>query len=434
MAVAVAAAMLATSCGGAGETDDGQGADLDVSTGVTDDSIVIGTHHPLTGPAAPGYSQISVGAQAVFDYVNDNGGVNGRRIDYRVEDDGYDPTRTVEVTRKLVLEDEIFAMLGGLGTPTHSKVIDFLNDEGVPDLFVSSGALMWNDPGQYPLSYGFQVDYTKEAKIQGQFIAEEFPDARVGYFYQNDDYGSDSREGLGQYLSEQIVAEEPYESGITDIAPQISALQEAEADVVVCACVPNYMALAILESARIGYEPQFVVSSSGSDSTTLIGMLESFAAEAGEEDLPAETLLDGLISTGYLPQVNMEDDPWTQLYTEIHAEYVGDEAPLSNTMIYGMVQATMFAQVAKAVGPDLNRQSLLGALESREWSGPGTVPFASGADDHGGFAGASVTRFRAGEEPEVLQEARVTDSGGGEITGFDLERPAPDEVEFFDGA
>ena len=191
----LALSLLATSCGGAGEVADSEGADLDVSVGVTDDTVTIGTHQPLTGPASAGYLAISQGASAMFDYINDQGGIHGRKIEYLVKDDVYDPTKTVEVTQELVEGEQIFAMLGGLGTPTHSKVIQYLNDKGVPDLFPSSGALMWNDPEQYPLTYGYQVDYTKEAKVIAKYIEENFPDAKVAYYYQNDDVGSDSIAG-----------------------------------------------------------------------------------------------------------------------------------------------------------------------------------------------------------------------------------------------
>ncbi|MUL40490.1 ABC transporter substrate-binding protein [Streptomonospora sp. PA3] len=430
-AALMAAVLLATSCGGAGEVQDDAAADLDVSTGVTENSIKIGSHQPLTGPAAPGYSQISIGAGAVFDYINANGGIHGRDIDYVVKDDAYDPARTIEVTRELVHSDEIFAMLGGLGTPTHSKVVDFLNEEGVPDLFVSSGALMWNQPDKYPLTFGYQVDYTKEAKIQGSYIAENMPDAKVGYLHQNDDVGTDSEIGLEQYVAEQRVAVESYDPGNTDLGPQISALKEAGADVVVCSCIPAFSALAILESASIGYEPQFVVSTIGADTATLKGLLSEFAAEAGNEDLPVEQLLDGMIYTGYLPSITQQDDPWIQLYSQIYEEHADSDRPITNTTVYGMVQATMMGQALMSAGPDLTRQSLIDAVHEQDWAGPGLVPFSSTENDHGGFAGAMVLRFRAGKEPEVLQEAMVTDNRGGEITTAEVERPAPEEVSFF---
>jgi ABC-type branched-subunit amino acid transport system substrate-binding protein len=168
LAVALASVLVLSGCGGAGETPaDGGGQKGEAAPGVTDTEVVIGTHQPLTGPAAPGYSKISVGARAVYDHLNDHGGINGRKITYKVEDDGYNPTKTVEVVKKLVLQDKVFAIVGGLGTPTHSKVLDYLTGEGVPDLLVSSGALMWNAPDKHPNTFGYQVDYTREGKVQG---------------------------------------------------------------------------------------------------------------------------------------------------------------------------------------------------------------------------------------------------------------------------
>ncbi|RNL87456.1 ABC transporter substrate-binding protein [Halostreptopolyspora alba] len=429
-AAAAAAAILLSSCSGAGEVEDNGTADLDVSTGVTDDSVVIGTHMPLTGPAAPGYSQIPAGAGAVFEYINDNGGVHGREIDYRVEDDVYQPDNTVEVTQDLVHDDEIFAMVGGLGTPTHSKVLDFLDQEGVPDLFVSSGALMWNQPDEYPLTYGYQVDYTREAKIQGEYIAENFPDADVGYLHQSDDVGEDSQAGLDQYLEDQVVEVQSYDSGQDSISAQVEALADAEADVVVCSCVPNYSAMMLLESAGIGYDPQFVVSSIGADTVTLSGLLEQFAEEAGS-DAPADAMLDGMISTGYLPRVNQEDDPWISFFREIYDDYVEEDVPFSNTTIYGMVQAVKFAQVLENAGEDLTRQALIDALDEDDYPGPGLVPFTTASDNHAGYTGTYVSRYSEGGDVEVLQEVRVTDNEDGPIEEFDLERPGPDEIAPF---
>lgn len=427
---ALALTLLASSCGGAGEqTGEGTAADLDVAVGVTDDTVTIGTHQPLTGPASAGYLAISQGASAMFDYINAQGGVHGRQIEYLVEDDVYDPTKTVEVTQQLVEGDEIFAMLGGLGTPTHSKVLDYLDAQGVPDLFPSSGALMWNNPEEQPLTYGYQVDYTKEAKILAQYISENFPDAKVGYYYQNDDVGSDSIAGLDQYLADAVVADESYESTAPEaVGGQISALNEAGADVVVCSCIPAFAALGILNAAGQGYQPQWVISSIGADVPTLKGLLKEY----GEDDeLPVDQMLNGIITSGYLPQANMSDDPWTQFFTEVHEEYGQDQ--LTNTRIYGMVQAVMFAKALKAAGEDPTRQSLVEAVEAMEWSGPGLVPFASSADDHGGHAGVLVQQYAADEDTmERLQEPMVTDREGGEIVPAEFERIGPEEYDFHD--
>src|SRR3982751_7006792 len=168
-------------------------------------------HYPLTGVAAPGYSEIPTGVKAYFDYVNANGGVYGRKIDYIYKDDAYNPTNTTQVVNQLVLEDEVFAIVGGLGTPTHSAVIDFLNSEGVPDLFVASGSLLWgDDPEANPYTFGWQTDYESEGKIIGEYIAKEFPDAKVGLFLQDDDFGENGEKGIREYIDDQVVAAERY--------------------------------------------------------------------------------------------------------------------------------------------------------------------------------------------------------------------------------
>ncbi|NYH52963.1 MULTISPECIES: ABC transporter substrate-binding protein [Nocardiopsis] len=431
LAAALALTMLATACSGAGEVTEDAEVDLNVSTGVTDDSVVIGSHQPLTGPAAPGYLSISQGARAVYEYINDQGGVNGREIDYRVEDDAYDPAQTIDVTRKLVLEDEIFAMVGGLGTPTHSGVVDYLNEQGVPDVFPSSGALAWNNPEEHPLTYGWQTDYTKEAKVQGQYIAENFAGQSVGYLYQNDDIGEDSQAGLDQYLDDEVVAREHYESEVTDLSAQIAELERSEAEVVVCSCIPAFVALSMLEAARIGYEPQWVVSSIGGDTATLQGLLSQFTQDTDAEGVPADTFLDGMLITSYMPRVEDPDDEWAQFFLDVYEEY-GEGGTVTNTHVYGMTQAVMFAQALKSAGEDLTRQSLIDALESQEWQGPSPVPFASSEGDHGGHQGVYVVQYQKGGTVEMVQDTRVTDREGGPIEETDFQPLGPDELVFHD--
>lgn len=417
------AALALAGCAGAGETPAQTGGSGDPAPGVTADTVVIGTHQPLTGPAAPGYSTISAGAKAMYSYINDKGGIHGRRIDYRVEDDGYNPTRTVEVVKKLVLQDEVFAIVGGLGTPTHSKVVDFLNTEGVPDLLVSSGALMWDDP-KSPMTFGFQVDYTREGKILGDYVKKNLPNAKVGVFHQNDDVGRDGIAGLEKHVG--IVAKQGYDPANTDVLPQITALKQSGADVVVCECVPAFTALAILTSARIGYKPQFVVSSIGADPKTLTGLLSDFGKRAGAE-VSASTLLTGLIGAGYLPDITAVDDPWTALFHEVHRQYIPD-VPLTNTVVYGMAQAYTFGQALKAAGPDLTRAKIIEVMESGTISGPGLTPFGFSADSHSGYTGAYVFEVNPDGSTTEIQPPMVTDRGDGPVQPAPTERKSPADI------
>src|SRR5690242_20921816 len=213
--LAVAAVLAAAACGG---SDGGSGQSAGDSTGVTATSVKIGSHYPLTGRAAPGYSKIGPAAKAFYDYVNENGGVNGRKIDFVYKDDAYNPANTVSVTRQLVLQDKIFAMTGGLGTPTHTKVVDFLNQSKVPDLFVASGCICWDEPDKHPYTYGWQSDYLREGKVLGKYIADKFAGKKIAYFAQNDDFGEDGVKGLDQFIpKEQVVSRQTYQPGNTDI-------------------------------------------------------------------------------------------------------------------------------------------------------------------------------------------------------------------------
>jgi branched-chain amino acid transport system substrate-binding protein len=426
LAAGLTGLLVLTACGGAGEKPAGAGQAGDTAPGVTDTSVLIGTHQPLTGPAAPGYSKISAGARAVFEYINDNGGINGRKIEYRVEDDGYNPTKTVEVVKKLVLQDEVFAILGGLGTPTHSKVIEFLNSESVPDLLVSSGALMWDDPRKSPWTFGYQVDYTREGKILGKYVADKFPGQKVGLMFQNDDVGRDAQKGLDQFVAGQTVSRQGYDPANTDVLPQVSALKNAGAQVVVCDCVPAYTALTILTAAKIGFRPQFVVSSIGADPRTLTGLLQDFGRRGGAE-VSAPQLLNGLIGAGYLPDVDDRNDPWTALFREIHDKYIPNE-PFTNTVMYGMVQAYTFGQALKAAGRDLTRQKLVDAMTSGALEGPGVTPFAYSASSHSGYTGAYVFKINPDTSTSVLQDPMVTDRENGPVQPAPTTRKTPADV------
>ncbi len=422
----LAVALTLSACSGAGETGTGGTQAADSAVGVTKDTVVIGTHQPLTGPAAPGYSKISVGARAVYQAINDGGGINGRKIDYKVEDDGYNPTKTVEVVKKLVLQDKVFAIVGGLGTPTHSKVVDYLNTEGVPDLLVSSGALAWDNPQKAPMTFGYQVDYTREGKIQGKYVKDTFAGKKVGYFTQNDDVGRDTQAGLDQFVKEQTVVRQGYDSANTDVTPQLSALKGAGAEVVVCACIPAFTALAILAAAKIGYHPQFVVSSIGADPATLSGLLQDFAKRGGAS-VSSGQLLAGLIGTGYLPDVAQTSDPWVAYFKGIHDKYIAKE-PLTNTVLFGMVQAYTFAQALKAAGPDPTRQKIVQAMSSGALKGPGLTPFGFSKDSHSGYTGAYVFKINPDTSTTVIQPPAVTDRGTGAITPYSGERATPEQV------
>ncbi len=413
----LAASMVLAGCGAGGDRESSGGGEGDgggaSDVGVTADSITLGAHFPLTGVAAPGYSEIPTGAKAYFDYVNSQGGVYGRQIEYIVKDDGYNPTNTSQVTNELVLQDEIFAMVGGLGTPTHSAVVDFLNDEGVPDLFVSSGSLQWGDDVENrPYTFGWQPDYEIEGKIIGQYVAENLPKAKVGLFLQDDDFGADAEKGVRQFLDDQIVGVERYTSGNTDVAPQITGLQAAKADLVLAFDTPSYTALSQLVSLKLGYQPTWYYSNVGSDPQLVGSLLNRFSEGAIEGD---NSSLNGILTSEYIPGVDAADDPWVQLWQKVW-DAEGDQGKLTNYRIYGMSQAYTFVQALMAAGEDLTRDGLVAAVEEAgaDLEGPNLAPYRFSSDSHLGISGLRIVELQGGKG-EPLTPVLVTDIGDAPI-------------------
>src|SRR5256885_4343985 len=295
--------------------------------GVTATEILVGTHQPLTGPAAAGYSKISAATKAYFAHVNANGGVNGRKITYKIMDDGYNPANTQQGVRQLGLQDKVFAILGGLGTPTHTGVLDFLNTNKVPDLFVASGSLKWNQPSKYPNTFGYNPDYTLEGKVLANYVQANFAGQKVCVFGQHDDFGADGLKGVQTVLGQSGVAHsETYDVTNTNVPPAIGALKAAGCGVMVSFSVPGFTALALGTAARIGFKTQWVVSNVGADYMTLSGLLKA----AGTP------LLEGMLSTSYLPSADDTANPWVAEVRKRN-DHDNNNAPFRGNVDYGVL-------------------------------------------------------------------------------------------------
>jgi branched-chain amino acid transport system substrate-binding protein len=411
VSVLTTAALLA-SCGAGGRPEEGE-KNSGSTVGVTEDTIKIGAHFPLTGVAAPGYSEIPSGHKAYYDYVNAHGGVNGRKIEYAVKDDGYNPTNTSNVTNELVLQEEIFGMVSGLGTPTHSAVVDFLNAEKVPDLLVSSGSLQWgDDPRERPWTFGWQPDYMVEGKIIGQWVKKNMPDARVGLFLQDDDFGRDGAAGAHEYIDDQIVETVRYTPGNTDVAPQLAALKAADVDIVLGFNVPSYTALSQLASMKLNFEPKWFYSNVGSDPDLVGSLLARFSKGAVKDNAG---LLDDVLTTEYIPGVDAADSEWLKLWQKVWEKH-GRKGELTNYRVYGMSQAYTFVQALQAAGENPTREGIVDALEQvgGELAGPGLAPFRYSKDSHLGISGMQVVTLKGGEG-EPLTPVLVTDIGDAPI-------------------
>ncbi|HEY3751935.1 MAG TPA: ABC transporter substrate-binding protein [Pseudonocardiaceae bacterium] len=407
-------AISLTACGSQTSSSSSSGAS---APGVTANSVLLGSTQPLTGVAAPGYSEIAPAAQAYFNYINSQGGINGRKITLKYVDDGYNPTQTVTQTRQLVLQDKVFAMLGALGTPTHTKVVDFLNSERVPDLFVASGCICWNEPKQHPETFGWQPDYLIEGKILGQYINQNFAGKKVAYFYQDDDFGKNGMQGLDKYIPKNlVVSRQPYQPGATDVSAQVTAIAAAKPDVVVLDTVPAYTALFKLTSLKLGFSPTMVVSNVGSDPLTLEGLLQSFAKQAGSSISQPAQLIEGMVTDTYLPSLGDTSNSWITLFKKVHDQYLA-KLPFDGNVAYGMAVAYTFAQTLKAAGKNPTRQGLIDALQKGGLTGPGLVPYRYSTTDHSGFTGVQVGTIKSG----VLVPTGTpltTDDAGGPITPY----------------
>src|SRR5215469_16561216 len=318
VAAGAAAAMIAAACS---SSPSSSGAATASAPGITAHQILIGSHQPLTGPAAPGYSEIAPAANAYFQYVNAHGGVNGRKIKYTYLDDGYDPSKTVSDVHQLILQDNVYAIFNGLGTPTHLAAVSFINSSKVPDVFVASGCDCWNDPSKYPNTFGWQLDYIREGKILGAYIKQHFAGKKIGYFFQNDEFGQDGVKGLDMEIPHsQVVSRQSYDPTNINIAPQVAALKAAGAQVVVSFSIPDFTALLRLISLKLSFSPQLVVSNVGSDPITLAGLLEAFAKKGGAT-VNGNQLTQGIITDGYLPSLGEISNSWISLFKRIHDTY-----------------------------------------------------------------------------------------------------------------
>src|SRR5712692_4257950 len=279
-------AMVIAACGSSGTSTPAASSSATSSSsaaltasapGITPTQILIGSHQPLTGVAAPGYDEIAPASNAYFQYVNANGGVFGRKIVYKYLNDQYDPTITSTVVHQLVLQDSVYSIFNGLGTPTHLAVAPYLNAQKVPDVFVASGCECWNAPSTLPNTFGWQIDYVREGKILGNYVKQHFKGKKIGYFYQDDEFGQDGVKGLNYEIPKsQVVAKESYNPANVNVGPQVAALKAAGAQVVVSFSVPAFTALLQLTSLKLQFKPQLVVSDVGSDPTTLGGLLAAF--------------------------------------------------------------------------------------------------------------------------------------------------------------
>jgi branched-chain amino acid transport system substrate-binding protein len=322
----------------------GTPAEVQEVPGITDTEIILGSHFALSGTYGAAYAPIRSGLEAYFRYVNlEEGGVCGRQIVLKVEDDNYDPAKAVEVVRKLVEEDKVFAIVAGLGTAAHSAVWENLNEEGIPDLWIVSGAHKWAaEPEKHPWSVPLAPDYAVEGTVFGKYISENMPGKKVGILYQNDDFGKDVLAGLKSSLNpakNPLVSEQSYEITTISIRSQVANLMNDGVEVAVGACIPPPCAQLVREADRLGWEPELLISYVNSDP-----MMFQYASPE---------LMEGIISLWPLKLSDWTDDPAVAEHYRIMKEY-GDMVPGNFTTV-GQVAGVLLVEALSRTCDNLTR-------------------------------------------------------------------------------
>jgi ABC-type branched-subunit amino acid transport system substrate-binding protein len=431
MTVAALGVAACSSAGSSSSASPGSGgsssAALSASApGITASTITVGSHQPLTGPAAPGYSEIAPGSAAYFAYVNAHGGVYGRKIMYKYLDDGYNPTTTATVVRQLVLQDNVYALFNGLGTPTHLAAVSFLNAQKIPDVFVASGCDCWNQPSTYPETFGYQLDYIREGKILGQYVAKHFAGKKIAYFYQNDEFGTDGVKGLDYEIPHgMVVSRQTYAPTNVNIGPQVAALRASGAQVVVAFAIPAFTALLKLYGLKVAYSPTLVASNVGTDPITLSGLLESFAKQGGAT-VNGNQLTAGIITDSYLPTLGDTGNSWIALFKKVHDQYDA-KAPFDGNVLYGEAVAYAFVQAMLKAGRNPTRADLVSAVNSGLPEGPLVASYAYGMTDHAGATGAYIGVINNGvlvKEGPVLTTDTSASGAITTVTGTPQQAPS----------
>src|SRR3954468_21932764 len=239
--------------------------------GVTDKEIRLGHTNPYSGPLSA-YGQIGKAITAYWQMVNDQGGINGRKINFITYDDGFVPSKTVEMVRKLVEDDQVFAIYQLLGTPTNTVVQKYLNQKKVPQLFVATGASKWGMPKEFPWTMGWQPDYATEAAIYAKHIMANHPNAKVAMLYQNDDSGKDYlngfQAGFGKDKDKYLIKTVSYEVTDPTVDSQVIQLKDSGADVFFNISIPKFAAQSMRKAAEIGWKPMIYLNNVAGQVTT----------------------------------------------------------------------------------------------------------------------------------------------------------------------
>jgi branched-chain amino acid transport system substrate-binding protein len=352
--------------------------------------IKIGNTNPYSGPAAS-YGVNGKIEAAYFRMINEQGGIDGHKIDFITLDDGYSPPKTVEQVRRLVEQDNVDFLFATLGTPTNSAIVDYVNKRKVPHLFVSTGASKWADYKKYPWTMGFQASYRTEGQIYAKYIMREKQNPRIGLLYQNDDFGKDYPLGvqdvLGADHDKYVVKSVSYETTDATIDSQIQLLRSADVDVLLMAAIPKFAAQAIRKVYDLNWKPLFVSS--------------NFSISVGDVMVPAGPEKSvGMISTAYLKDPTdpaWANDPAMNEWRAFMAKYMPGSNLTDATYVYGYSASQAMVQVLRQCKGDFSRENVLRQAENlHDYEIPTLLPgikLNTGTTEHRPIKGLQLARW-----------------------------------------
>lgn len=320
-------------------------------TGATDTEIKIGNIIPYSGPASA-YGIIGKMEEAYFKMINDQGGINGRKINFITYDDAYSPPKAVEQARKLVESDEVLFIFGPLGTPSNTAIQKYMNAKKVPQLFVATGATKFGEHKAFPWTMGWQPAYQSEGQIFAKYVMTEKPDGKIAVMYQNDDLGKDLLKGLKDGLGDKakmIIMEESYEVSEPTIENHVVKAKASGADVFVSISTPKFAAQAIKKVGELGWKPMYFQSNVGAS-------VASVMRPAGLDNS------QGVLSLAYAKEASdpqWETDEGMKKYLDFLAKYAPFANRADSSAVYGYGQAQTVVQVLKQAGDDLTRANIM---------------------------------------------------------------------------
>ena len=377
-------------------------------TGATDTEIKVGNIMPYSGPASA-YGIIGRTEAAYFKKINEEGGINGRKINFVSYDDAYSPPKAVEQARKLVESDEVLFIFNSLGTPSNSAIQKYMNSKKVPQILVATGATKWNDPQNFPWTMGWQPSYQSETQIYAKWLLKNKPDAKIAVLFQNDDYGKDYlkglKDGLGAKAASMIVMEESYETSEPTIDSHIVKLKSTNADVFMNITTPKFAAQAIKKVAEVGWKPLHFLNN-------VSGSVGSVLKPAGFENA------QDIISADYLKDISdpqWNNDPGMKDFIAFMNKYFPDGDKLDHGTIVGYGVAQTLVQILKQCGDDLTRENVIRQAASlknfrTEVLLPG-IQINTSPTDFAPISQLQLERFK-GEKWDLFGDVISADVGG----------------------